>query len=197
LFAFVEISVPDLPRARKSDIARDRILTAARQVFSEEGYDGATIRAIAAAASINPAMVMRYYGSKEGLFAAVADLDFRVTPLAGVAVTELGEALVRHVLELWENPADGVVLAAMMRASISNETARERIVAQFSQQIAGLFAAIGPSAAPAAPFIATQILGLAMARYIWRIPAIVALPKDLVVTRIGKTVQRYLTDISA
>ncbi len=107
----------DLPRPRKSDVARDRILAAARRIFSEEGYEGTTIRAIAATASINPAMVMRYYGSKEGLFAAVANLDFRVAPLAGVPVAELGEALVRHVMALWENPRDGVVLAAMMRAS--------------------------------------------------------------------------------
>jgi hypothetical protein len=54
----------------------------------------------------------------------------------------------------------------MMRASITNDAARERIVAQFAGQVAGLFAAIGPAAVPAAPFIATQILGLTMARYI-------------------------------
>ena len=111
-----------------------------------------------------------------------------------MTVAQLGEALVRHNLDQWDDPKDGAALAAMMRASISNEAARERIVAQFSEQVAGLFAAIGPAAMPAAPVIATPMLGLTMARYIWRIPFIAALPKELVVKRIGKAAPRYLDD---
>src|ERR1700722_20700866 len=113
---------------------------AARKIFAADGYEGATIRAIAAEAAINPSMVIRYYGSKEGLFAAVADLDFKAASLAGVPIARLGEVLVRHVLDLWDDPKEGAALAAMMRASISNEAARERVVAQFSGQLAGLFA---------------------------------------------------------
>jgi AcrR family transcriptional regulator len=184
----------NIEKPRKSDLARDRILAAARRIFADDGYERATIRAIAAEASINPSMVIRYYGSKEGLFAVVAKLDFKAVSLAAVPLAQLGEALVRHVLDLWDDPKEGAALAAMMRASITNEAARERIVAQFSGQVAGLFAAIGPAAVPAAPFIATQILGLTMARYIWRIPFIAALPKDIVVKKIGRTVQRYLDD---
>jgi AcrR family transcriptional regulator len=181
-------------RPRKSDLARQRILEAARRVFSAEGYERATIRAVAADAQINPSMVIRYYGSKEGLFAAVAHLDFKTVPLTAVAPAELGQALVRHVLGLWEDPREGAALAAMMRASITNEDARARIVAQFSVQIGGLFAAVGASIAPAAPFIATQILGLVMARYLWRIPAIADLSAEAVVERVGPAVQRYIDD---
>src|SRR5271157_5212407 len=123
---------PEKPR--KSQLARDRILVAARRIFAENGYGRATIRAIAAEASINPSMVIRYYGSKEGLFAAVAKLDLKVASVAGVPVAQLGEALVRHVLNQWDDPRDGAALPAMMRASISNEAARERIVAQFSEK---------------------------------------------------------------
>ena len=184
----------DIEKPRKSELARARILIAARKIFAADGYEGATIRAIAADASINPSMVIRYYGSKEGLFAAVAKLDFKASSLTGVPVAHLGEALVRHVLDLWDDPKEGAALAAMMRASITNEAARERIVAQFAGQVAGLFAAIGPAALPAAPFIATQILGLTITRYIWRIPFIVALQKDVVVKKVGRTVQRYLDD---
>ena len=184
----------DVEKPRKSELARARILMAARKIFAADGYEGATIRAIAAEASINPSMVIRYYGSKEGLFAAVAKLDFKASSLTGVPVGRLGEALVRHVLDLWDDPKEGAALAAMMRASITNEAARERIVAQFAGQVAGLFAAIGPAAVPEAPFIATQILGLTMARYIWRIPFIAVLPKDVVVKKVGRTVQRYLDD---
>jgi AcrR family transcriptional regulator len=179
---------------RKSELARQRILTAARRLFADQGYERATIRAIAAEAAINPAMVIRYYGSKEGLFAAVADLDFKAATLTAVPVPRLGEALVRHVLDLWDDPQGGAALAAMMRASISNEVARDRIVAQFSAQLAALFSALGPRVMPAAPFIATQILGMTMARYIWRIPVIVALPKEQLIARLGKAVQGYLDD---
>ncbi len=87
-----------IERPRKSELARDRVPEAARRIFADDGYERATIRAIAAEASINPSMVIRYYGSKEGLFAAVAKLDLKVASLAGVPVAQLGEALVRHNL---------------------------------------------------------------------------------------------------
>jgi AcrR family transcriptional regulator len=179
---------------KKSDLARARILTAARRIFASEGYERATIRAIAAEATINPSLVIRYFGSKEGLFAAIASLDFKADALASAAPESLGEALVAHVLDLWEDERDGSALAAMMRASISNEGARERVVAQFTAQMAQVFSIIGDGAFAAAPFIATQILGLTMARYVWRIPAIVTLPKAAIVERVGRTVQRYLDE---
>jgi AcrR family transcriptional regulator len=62
---------------RKSDRTRAAILTAARERFGADGYERATIRAIAADAAIDPAMVMRYYGNKEKLFAAAAEFDLR------------------------------------------------------------------------------------------------------------------------
>lgn len=192
-----ENSMTKTQRPLRSQAARDRILAAARHIFAAEGYERATIRAIAALAAINPSMVIRYYGSKEGLFAAVATLDFKAAPLTALPRSGFGEALVRHVLSRWDDPKDGAALAAMMRASTSNEVARERIVRQFSDQLAGLFAAIGPTAGLAAPFIATQILGLTMGRYIWRIPAIASLSKEVIIERVGKTVQRYLDDMTA
>lgn len=179
---------------RKSDLARERIAAAARKIFAEEGYEGATIRAIAAEAAINPAMVIRYFDSKEGLFAAVTTLSLRPESLAGIAPEALGEALVTHVLDLWEDEHDGAALAAMMRASISNEAAREGVVAQFGGQLAQVFAIIGPWALGAAPFVATQILGLTMARFVWRIPVVAGLPRAVVIERVGRAVQRYLDE---
>jgi AcrR family transcriptional regulator len=181
-------------RRKKSDLARDRILTEARRIFAEEGYERTTIRAIAASVPINPSLVIRYFGSKEELFAAVATLEFKTLPLVKLPKGRLGEALVRHVLDRWDDHQEGEALAAMTRASITNEAARERIVVQFQQQLSGLFGELGPVVAPAAPFIATQILGLTMARYIWRIPAVTRLTKEQVVLTVGKAVQRYLND---
>ena len=70
---------------RRSDATRAAILAAAREQFAAGGYQAATIRAIAAAAGIDPAMVMRYYGNKEGLFAAAAEFDLRLPDLSGAA----------------------------------------------------------------------------------------------------------------
>lgn len=180
---------------KKSELARERILSAARKIFAAEGYEGATIRAIAADASINPAMVMRYFGTKEGLFAAIATLDLKAGALALVPPESLGEALVTHLLALWEDEHDGAALAAMVRASFSNDVTRERVVAQFTSQLGQVFALLGPRALAAAPLIVTQMLGLAMARYVWRIPVVANLPKAMIVEHVGRTVQRYLDDI--
>lgn len=179
---------------KKSDRAKERILEAARQNFARDGYEGATIRAIAVDAAINQSMVIRYFGSKEDLFTAVASLDFKAHELAGVPRKKLGEAMVRHVLALWDDPKEGATLAAMMRASISSETARQRVVAQFIGQVGAVFAAVGADAMPAAPYIATQILGMTMARYIWKIPLVVAQPNDLLIRKVGKTIQRYFDE---
>ncbi|MFZ0875271.1 MAG: TetR family transcriptional regulator, partial [Pseudonocardiaceae bacterium] len=64
-------------KPRRSDATRAAILAAARERFAADGYERATIRAIAADASIDPTMVMRYYGNKEGLFAAASEVDLR------------------------------------------------------------------------------------------------------------------------
>ena len=69
---------------RKSDRTRLAILQAAKAEFAEHGYDRANIRAIAAIASIDPSMVMRYFGNKEGLFAAAVDVDLRLPDLRHV-----------------------------------------------------------------------------------------------------------------
>src|SRR5436190_14098251 len=87
---------------RRSDATRAAILGAARERFAADGYERATIRAIAADAGIDPAMVMRYYGSKDRLFAAAAEFDLRLPDLTSVPRTRLGETLVGHFLDRWE-----------------------------------------------------------------------------------------------
>ena len=74
-------------RLRKGERTRRAILQAAREQFHDLGYDGASIRSIAALADIDPSMVMRYYGSKEGLFAAAVDVDLRLPDLTACPAT--------------------------------------------------------------------------------------------------------------
>ncbi|HEX2131257.1 MAG TPA: helix-turn-helix domain-containing protein, partial [Actinophytocola sp.] len=86
---------------------RAALLDAARAVFSEHGYDGATVRAIAARAEVDAAMVNHWFGSKEGLFAeAVLKLPFNprdvVERLLDGEVDSLGERIVRTFITVWD-----------------------------------------------------------------------------------------------
>src|SRR3954467_2586493 len=91
-----------LPSSRRSEATRNAILAAARERFATDGYERATIRAIAKDAHIDPSMVMRYYGNKEGLFAAAVALDLRLPDLGAIPHEEFGRALVTHFPGLWE-----------------------------------------------------------------------------------------------
>lgn len=139
-------------------------------------------------------MVMRYFGSKELLFAQVAELDFQAGHLAKLPRDQIGEGLVRHVLNRWEDPETGPAMAAMFRASLTHEPARVRLGDLFGAEVGRLFAALGVAEASpeTPPLIATQILGLGLARYVLRLPPVVALPEDLVVSRVGRVVQNYV-----
>ena len=185
----------EAPAPRRSDATKAAILAAAREQFAAHGYQAATIRAIAAGAGIDPAMVMRYFGNKEGLFAQAAEFDLRLPDLAGVAKREIGAALVRHFLERWEGDE---TLMALLRAAVTNESAAARLQSIFATQMAPLVVRLsgerGAAAAARAGLIATQILGLALCRYILRLPPVTALKPDEIVRRVGATVQAYLFD---
>jgi AcrR family transcriptional regulator len=179
--------------ARRSDTTRAAILTAARERFATDGFERATIRAIAADAHIDPSMVMRYYGNKEALFAAAADFDLRLPDLADTPRDEVGAALVRHFLHRWE---DDEALMALLRTAVTKEAAAERMRSIFAGQIGPVAARLAPDPAQAATragLVATQMLGFALCRFVLRLPPMVALPAEEAVAWISPTVQRYLT----
>lgn len=183
------------PSPRRSDATKAAILAAAREQFASHGYEGTTIRAVASAAAIDPAMVMRYFGNKEGLFAAAAEFDLRLPDLGGVPREAIGGMLVEHFLDRWEGDD---TLMALLRAAATNETAAERMQAIFATQMAPLIARLcgDPRAAAAARagLIASQILGLALCRYILKLPPVVGLKRAEIVRRVGAVVQAYLFD---
>ncbi|MFD0687085.1 TetR/AcrR family transcriptional regulator [Actinomadura fibrosa] len=181
---------------QRSDRTRATILDAARHRFAADGYERATIRAIAADAGIDPSMVMRYYGSKDGLFAAATDIDLRLPDLAAVPPERAGEVLVRHFVERWEGGLADEVLSVLFRSAITNEAAAERMRSIFGAQVAGALAprVDDPSELPTrAGLVSTQLLGVALCRYILRLPPVVALDVDALVASLSPTVQRYLT----
>ncbi|MGW0874885.1 TetR/AcrR family transcriptional regulator [Streptomyces sp. NPDC002740] len=178
---------------RRSDATRTAILDAARERFAADGYERATIRAVARDASIDPSMVMRYYGSKEGLFAAAVAVDLKLPDLTALPREEAGRALVTHFLDMWE---ENEVLTALLRVGVTNQAGAERMQGIFRDQILPVARMVcpDPEQVPArAALCATQLLGLALTRYVLRFPPVVALPREEAVAWLAPTVQRYLT----
>jgi AcrR family transcriptional regulator len=176
---------------RRSDATRAAILAAARGRFAADGYERATIRAIAADASIDPAMVMRYFGNKEKLFAAAADFDLRLPDLPALPPGEVGVALVQHFLDRWESDDTFV---ALLRAGATNDAARGRMHAVFSGQVLPMVAAVAPDRPDQrAALLGSQVLGLALARYVLLLPPVVAMSAGELAAWLGPVVQSYLT----
>ncbi|MFJ9242452.1 TetR family transcriptional regulator [Streptomyces sp. NPDC101776] len=186
-------SASPAPQPRRSDATRAAILEAARERFATDGYERATIRAIAKDARIDPSMVMRYYGNKEGLFAAAVSYDLRLPDLTSAARGEVGHALVTHFLAMWEENEE---LTAMLRVGATNKGGAERMQEIFREQLLPVArqACPDPEQAPArAGLVASQLLGLALTRYVLRFPPTVALAREEIVAWLAPTVQRYLT----
>ena len=176
---------------RSSDETKAVILAAARERFGAVGFQGATIRAIAADAGIDPAMVMRYYGSKDKLFAAAAEFDLRFPDFAAMDPAQVGRSLVGHFLERWEGDEALVIL---LRSSATNGEAAQRMQEIFGTQIRPLVASFVPpqDVGVRAGLIATQILGMALCRFVLRLPPVVEMSRDEIVDSLGPTIQRYL-----
>jgi AcrR family transcriptional regulator len=181
-------------RARKSERTRDAILKAAQALFAELGYERATVRDIAARAAIDPAMVIRYFGSKDALFARATVFDLRLPDLSRTEPAQLGEALIRHFLEVWEGPGNGS-LTILLRAAASNEEAAEKTRAIFAGQVLPMLARVADRAElpVRAGLISSQLLGLALCRYVLKVPPVVAMPPARIVANVGPVLQGYIT----
>ena len=179
----------------KSIRTREAIETAAKELFSLNGFDRTTVRDIGARAGIDPSMIIRYFGSKDALFAHVALPDLELPDLSQADSATIGETMVRHFLEQWEGEQAGGGMPVLLRSAASNEEAAGRLRVMFRDQVFPAIARLGPpeTAATRAGLVASQILGLAMARYVLMLPPVVMMSQDVIVRMVGETVQRYAT----
>lgn len=182
-------------KMKKSERTRAAIEAAARRLFAEHGYERTGIRDIAAAAAIDPAMVIRYFGSKDRLFAEVADFDLGLPDVASIDPAHVGRTLVAHFLALWEGDSANGGLPVLLRSAASNEFAASRIQQLFAAQVLPVLLSLGPpaTASQRAGLVASQILGLALTRYVLALPPVVALDRETILAEVGATVQRYAT----
>ena len=189
------MSSNDLPaKPLRSQPTRDRIMAAAKKIFGRDGFDVATIRAIAAEADINPAMVMRYFGSKELLFAAVTTLKIDRSYLARVPKGKIGETIIRDGLDRWDDPQWGDNVIAMVRTSMNNPAAREKFNNGYMESLAALQEALLEYHGIKLPkesvaMIATQALGVLIARYVLRLEPMVKIPRETLIREVGKSLQ--------
>jgi AcrR family transcriptional regulator len=174
---------------RKADQTKAVILAAAKERFAESGYEAATIRGIAADANIDPSMVMRYFGNKDQLFAAAAEFDLRFPDLTAIERSEVGVAMASHFLARWE---DDDALIVLLRSSTTNAEAAQRMMGIFATQLLPEIAKLVPDDAPRrAGLIATQVLGMALCRFVLKLPPVVAMSRAELIDWLGPTLQRY------
>ncbi|WP_406841762.1 TetR family transcriptional regulator (plasmid) [Streptomyces sp. AHU1] len=187
-------TIPGSGAPRRSDATRGAILAAARERFANDGYERATIRAIAKDANIDPSMVMRYYRSKEGLFAAAVAIDLRLPDMSGAdGQQDAGQILVEHFLDMWEN---NEVLTALLRVGVTNQAGAERMQDILQDQLLPVARQVcpDPEQIPArSALMASQLLGLALTRYVLRMPPAAGLARKEIVAWLAPTIQRYLT----
>ena len=181
---------------------RDEILAAARSHFGDVGYEGATIRGIAAAAKVDPKLVLHYFESKEGVFRAA--VDFPIDPAAFLpdllkpGLDGLGGRLVRFFLETWESPT-GSPLLALIRSVVATDSAASLIREFVSREVLARVAEALELDQPQlrASLAASQLIGLAMLRYVIKVEPLASASPRRVADWIGPTLQRYFTDPAA
>lgn len=178
---------------------RDAILQAARSRFGEHGFARSSVRAIAADAGVDPALVLHYFGSKADLFAAAVSLPIVPSEdLAFVSAVErdrLGESIVRLIVGVWEQPPAREAWLARLRSATSDpqyaQMLREFLVETLSAQLGPVLDT--PDLELRLSLAASQVVGLGLARYVIRFEPLASLSTDELVAAVAPNIQRYLT----
>ena len=180
-------------RKRNPERTREAILRAARRQFAEDGYEKATMRSIAAEAEIDPTMVIRYYGSKDDLFAAAASVELQLPDFTALPREELGRGMVSHFLRRWEGDLADDILGFLLRSAATHPAAADRLRGIFTDQVSTAIAAVAPDQPQQrAALAASQLLGMALCRYVLRLPGIAATPAPALTSQLAGVIQHYL-----
>jgi AcrR family transcriptional regulator len=178
---------------------RDRILTSARELFARNGIDRTSIRAVAKAAGVDAALVHHYFGTKQALFAAAIHLPINpmeiLLPLRETPIEELGLTLPSVLLPLWDSELGSALMATVRALIAGSEVGLAR---SFLQEIVGGEIGSRVDNPPGTgrirtEFVASQLMGVVMARYIIKLEPFASLSTDQIARTIAPNLQRYLT----
>ncbi|SNS36501.1 TetR family transcriptional regulator [Actinomadura mexicana] len=176
---------------------REKILAAARDLFAEKGYDGASLRAIARAAEVDPALVHHFFGNKEGVF--VEAMRFPVDPsvllprIMSFPPDRLGEGLVRTFLQVWGDEDRRAPMLAMLRSAMTNEQAASLLREFVTSALFGRASQATEAPPLGIQAAAGQMIGLMILRYVLRIEPLASASEDELIELVAPTLQRYLT----
>ena len=163
-------------RARNANQTRADILAAARLRFGSEGYERTTLRAVAADVGIDPALVIRYFGSKQDLFAEAAEFTIDLPDMTAMHPDDVADALLPSFFAVWE---DDATFVALLRAAMTSPTAADTMRRIFATQVAPKLAAVTPdNPAQRAGLMGAFVVGLAATRYVLANPAVADLGHD-------------------
>ena len=186
-------------RPRGTSDTRERILECARELFARNGIHNTSIRAVATAAGVDAALVHHYYGTKEKLFAAAVRIPIDpmdvIGPLREVPVEELGYTLPFVLLPLYDSELGAGIIATLRSVVAGSEV---NLFRTFLQDV--IAAEIGPrvdnppgTGIIRIQFVASQLVGVIMARYILELEPFKSLPVEQIARTIAPNLQRYLT----
>ncbi|CAB4962579.1 unannotated protein [freshwater metagenome] len=177
---------------------RAEVLAAARTSFGELGFRGTTIRSVAAAAGVDPALVHHYFGTKDDLFVAALEIpvDPRevMAPVVAAGPDGAGERLLRAFLGVWDDPDVQPGLLALARSLLGDDSGpmvRDAFIPVVVGPVLAQLVADRPE--ERIPLVASQIIGLVVTRYVIALPAMAQAPAEDLVARIGPVLQHYLT----
>jgi AcrR family transcriptional regulator len=181
-----------------------RILAAARNEFAEQGWAGTTLRAVARAADVDPALVYHYFGSKEGLLDAATNppqkwLD-SIAKVWTTPVDQLGTALITLLLASWSDDEIGPTLRAILQTAAHEPTTREKLRRVVEGSLMGV-SELGSDERDRltrSGLISSQMMGFALMRYVWKIEPVASMPDDEAIAAITPNLQHYVNgDLTA
>jgi AcrR family transcriptional regulator len=185
------------PRDEKGVLAA-RILDAARESFAEKGMAGTTVRAVARSAGVDPALVYHYYGSKDGLLDACTtpppEFIESVRSIWATPKDQLGVALVENLLRSWSDKRFSPISRSVLLIAAHDVATKDKLRTIIEGSLMGPALAELEEAerSTRAGLVASQLLGLALMRYIWMVEPIASMPEAAVVLAVAPNIQRFV-----
>lgn len=190
-------SLPPGPRDERGVLAA-RIVAAARDEFAQHGWAGTTIRAVARAADVDPALVYHYFGSKEGLLDAATNPPQKwlenVAKIWTTPIEDLGAALLKLMLASWADAEIGSTLRAILQTAAHEPSTREKLRRVVEGSLMGV-SQLGSDERDRlirSGLISSQMMGFALMRYVWKIEPIASMTDDEAIAAITPNLQRYV-----
>lgn len=178
-------------RTRNADSTRSDILAAARQRFGSDGYERTTLRAVAADVGVDAALVIRYFGSKQELFAAAADFTLNFPDLTEIDADDIPDVLLQRFFAIWEQDPTFV---ALLRAAMTSPEAADTMRRVFATQVAPALVTIAPDhPAERAGLMGAFVIGLATTRYVLANPAVAGLSHEELLGWLRPVIRQLLT----